>query len=450
MLKVWNVTLITLAFVCALLGTFLVRSGILQSIHAFGASTVGGPLLILIAAVAIGATALIVSRLPDLKPERRIESLLSRESIFVINNVLLVLLTFVVFFGTFFPLIAELFTGTRSSLGEPWFQRWVAPLGVLLVLFTGIGPLFAWGKLSAQAARRVLVWPAVGALVTAVVLILVSDAADSPWALFLFSFAAFTAIALTQEFWRAGSARRTLTGDSFPAALVGAVARNRRRYGGYIVHAGIAILLVGIAASSSFQTNKDLRLDVGESATVGDYEVTYKGLAADPQNERIAFHATMDVRKDGEQFALLAPARNYYPTADPMAGPLGRFFDGEATSEIGLKSGAGEDFWVAFQPDLSTLDDDIARGNKQLADLPPDAQGIAILALAQDYAESPPPANFRVIVNPLVVWIWVGALIALAGAALALWPTAEARRRVQAAYAARLGRELGAGAKSRP
>ena len=126
-----------------------------------------------------------------------------------------------------------------------------------------------------------------------------------------------------------------------------------------------------------------------------------------------------------------------------MAGPLGRYFDGEATSEIGLRSGAGEDFWAAFQPDLSTLDDDIARGNRQLANLPADAQGIAILALAEQYAQDPPAATFRVIVNPLVVWIWIGALVALGGAMLALWPSAEARRRVRAAYAARVGRELG-------
>jgi cytochrome c-type biogenesis protein CcmF len=450
MLKVWNVSLICGAFVLALLGTFLVRSGILQSIHAFGASTVGGPLLVLISIVAIGATALIVSRLGDMKPERRIESAVSREAIFLVNNLLLVGLAAIVFWGTFFPLIAEFFTGTRSSLGAPWFDRYVTPIGVLLVLFTGIGPLLAWGRLSRSAARRVLVWPTLAAVVAAIVLGVATDAADSPWALFLFAFAAFTFVALGQEFWRAGSARRALTGDGLPSAMFGAISRNRRRYGGYVVHVGIAILLVGIAASSSFQTNRDLRLDVGESASVGDYEVTYEGLSADPENERIAFLASLNVRKDGEQFALLAPARNYYPTQDPMAGPLGRYFEGEATSEIGLRSGAGEDFWAAFQPDLSVLDDDIARGNKQLADLPPDAQGIAILALAEKYAQDPPPATFRVIVNPLVVWIWIGALVALAGAMLALWPSAEARGRVQAAYAARLGKELGtAGAKSR-
>ena len=442
MLKVWNVSLIAMAFLLALLGTFLVRSGILQSIHAFGASTVGGPLLVLIAILTVGSTALIVSRLADLRPERRIESALSREAIFLVNNLLLVGLAAVIFWGTFFPLIAEFFTGTRSSLGGPWFDRYVTPIGVALVLFTGIGPLLAWGRLSAEAAKRLLLWPSMAAGAAAVLLAFSTDAADSPWALFLFAFAAFTLVALAQEFWRAGTARRALTGDVLPAAMAGAIARNRRRYGGYIVHAGIAILLVGIAASSSFQTNRDLRLEVGESAQVGDYEVTYERLAADPQSERVAFIATLDVRRDGEQFALLAPARNYYPTQNPMAGPIGRYFEGEATSEIGLRSGAREDFWAAFQPDLSVLDDEIARGNRQLADLPPDAQGIAILALAERYAQNPPPATFRVIVNPLVMWLWIGALVSLAGALLALWPSAEARRRARAAYAARVGREV--------
>jgi cytochrome c-type biogenesis protein CcmF len=216
---------------------------------------------------------------------------------------------------------------------------------------------------------------------------------------------------------------------------------NRRRYGGYIVHAGIAILLIGIAASSSYQTSRDLRLDVGESAQVGDYNLTYERLTADPANERIAFAATLDVEKDGEH-RTLTPARNYSPTQDPSAGPIGRYFEGEATSEVGLRAGPGGDLWTAFQPNLSTMDADIARGNKQLADTGPDAQAIAITFLAENYAADPPPATFRVNVNPLVIWIWIGALIAVMGAVFAAWPAAEGRRRMQAAYAARVGQDL--------
>jgi cytochrome c-type biogenesis protein CcmF len=443
MLKAWNVSLICGAFCLSLLGTFLVRSGILQSIHAFGASTVGGPLLALIGLTAIGSTLLILSRRAELRPERRIGSPLSREGVFLINNLLLVGLAAVIFWGTFFPLIAELFTGTRSSLAAPWFDRYTTPLAILLVLFTGIGPLLAWGSLTPAAARRVLLWPGLVAIATALVLALVSDAAGNLWALALFAFAAFALFALGQEFWRAGATRRSLTGEPMGTALGRAVARNRRRYGGYVVHAGIAVLLIAVAASSSFQTKRDLRLRVGQSARVGDYTVTYKRLTADPANERIAFSALLDVRKDGRQFATLTPARNYYPTQDPSAGPIGRYFDGEATSEVGLRSSGGGDLWTAFQPDLTSIQPQIDRGNRQLAKAGPQAQGIAIIALADAYAANPPPANFRVIVNPLVVWVWIGGLIALGGALFALWPSAEARRRVDAAYAARLGRELG-------
>ena len=443
MLKVWNVSLISGTFCLCLLGTFLVRSGVLQSIHAFGASTVGGPLLALIAVVAIGSTLLIVTRLDQLRPERRIDSLLSRESIFLVNNLLLVGLAVVIFWGTFFPLISEFFTGERHSLAAPWFDRYVTPIGVLLVLFTGIGPLLAWGRLSASAARRLLLWPVLAAAGTVAVLLVVSDAGRHPWALLVFAFAAFSLVALAGEFWRAGATRRALTGEPYPRALAQAVGRNRRRYGGYVVHAGIVLTLIGIAASSSFQTNRDLRLQVGQSADVGDYTINYRKLTADPRNERIAFDAQLDVTRDGKHFATLNPARNYYPTQDPSAGAIGRYFMGESTSEVGLKTGAGGDLWTAFQPDLSVLNPAIIRGNRQLANLPPNAQGIAILALAQHYVQDPPPANFRVILNPLVGWIWIGALIALAGAVMAGWPALESRRRLEAAYRARLGRELG-------
>src|ERR687892_474350 len=341
MLKVWNVSLICATFALCLLGTFLVRSGVLQSIHAFGASTVGGPLLGLIAVVAIGSTLLIVSRLNDLRPERRIDSLLSRESIFLVNNLLLVGLAAVIFWGTFFPLISEFFTGERHSLAAPWFDRYVTPLGVALVLFTGIGPLLAWGRLSSSSARTLLLWPGLAAAATAIVLLVASDAGGHPWALFVFGFAAFSLVALAGEFWRAGASRRALTGEPYPRALVRAVGRNRRRYGGYLVHAGIALTLIGIAASSSFQTNRDLNLQVGQTAQVGDYTIRYERLTADPQSERIAFAAHLDVTRDGKRFAALAPARNYYPSSDPSSGAIGRFFMGEATSEVGLETGAG-------------------------------------------------------------------------------------------------------------
>src|SRR4051812_38216932 len=235
MLKVWNVSMIVATFALALLGTFLVRSGILESIHAFGASTVGAPLLILIGVVIAGSAALIVSRLGDLRSERRIESLASREAVFLVNNLLLIGLAVVIFWGTFFPLISEVFTGEKSSLGSPWFDRYTAPLAILLVLFTGIGPLLAWRRVSPGALWRLVRAPLAVAAVATVAVAVFTDALDHPAAFILFAFAFFALAALAAEFWRGAAAQRALSGGGYLAGLRTVVARNRRRYGGYIV-----------------------------------------------------------------------------------------------------------------------------------------------------------------------------------------------------------------------
>jgi cytochrome c-type biogenesis protein CcmF len=467
MLKVWNVSLVVTAFALALLGTFLVRSGILESIHAFGASTVGEPLLGLIAIVVIGSAALIVSRLDGLRSERRIESLASRESIFLVNNLLLVGLAAVVFWGTFFPLISEAVTGEKSSLGAPWFDRYVAPLAIVLVLFTGIGPLLAWRRISAGYLWRLVRWPLAAAVVATVAVAVLTDAIDHPMALALFACAFFALAALVSEFWRGASAQRALGGGSAFAALGRVVGRNRRRYGGYIVHAGIAIVFLAVAASSSFQTSSDLRLLPGESGEVGDYTVTYVEPTADIDDveQRLSFGSVIEVERDGEPFTTLTPSRNYYSatTATDGAGPLRSFFEGEATSEVGRRESVSGDLWTAMRPDLTPLDDVIAEVDRELVrglpdDISPqgptpeqieamqtyrDRQGQAIGNLAALYIARPLPVDFRVNFNPFVIWIWLGGAIGIAGALLAVWPAAEARRRrVSDVYAARLAREL--------
>jgi len=466
MLRVWNVSLIVAAFALALLGTFLVRSGILQSIHAFGDSTVGGPLLGLIAVVVIGSAALIVSRLDALRGERRIESLASRESVFLVNNLLLIGLVAVIFWGTFFPLISEAVTGERSSLGSPWFDRYTAPLAILLVLFTGLGPLFAWRSLSRGALWRLVRTPAAIAATVTVALAALTDALSEPLALAMFCFAAFSLAALSQEVLRGASAQRALSGGSFPAALARLVARNRRRYGGYVVHAGIAILLIAVAASSSFQTSVDARLLPGESAEVGELTVTYREPTAeiDPVEQKLTFGAVLDVSEDGRPVSTLRPSRNYYSgRGDGSAGPLRSFFEGEATSEVGRRAGPGGDLWTAMRPDLTPLDEVLTRVDRELERSVPEigpagpgpaeleamrayaaAQGDAIENFASLYLARPLPVDFRVNLNPLVIWVWIGGAIAVAGALFALWPApAAARRRVSELRAARLARELG-------
>jgi cytochrome c-type biogenesis protein CcmF len=461
MLKVWNACLIVATFSLALLGTFLVRSGVLQSIHAFGDSTVGPYILALIGVVLIGSTALIVSRLDDLRSEKRIDSLASRESVFLVNNLLLVALTAAIFWGTFFPLISELFTGERASLAAPWFDRYTTPPAIVLVLFTGIGPLLAWRRISWDSARRVFLVPAIVGVLAGVGLALVSDAAHRPWALALFAFAAFALTGLAQEFWRGAAARRTLSGGSMPAALAAVVSRNRRRYGGYIVHAGVAVLLIGIAASSSFQTNRDVRLGPGQSAVVDGRKVTYVRPTAKIDGLAFTAGAVLKVERDGKSF-LLHPTRRFYRPTGVGATTISNYFAGESDSEIGLKAGLGSDFWTAIQPSIVGVQrraraadrgfkaclsgapgtpqqcravSRLMRGAAANPRLRPLAlaqidslQAATAKQIAAGYLAEDAPATFRVIVNPLATWIWIGGLIALSGALIAIWPARGARR----------------------
>jgi len=462
MLKVWNVSLICATFSLALLGTFLVRSGILDSIHAFGESTVGAPLLALIGLVVVGSTLLIVSRTADLRSEKRIDSLVSREAIFLVNNLLLVGLAVVIFWGTFFPLISEVFTGDKASLAAPWFDRYTTPLAILLVLFTGIGPLFAWRRVSLGSAKRLLARPAIAAAAVTGLLAAFTDARSHPLALVMFGFAAFTLAALLQEFARGAAAYRSLSGGSYGRALMALFARNRRRYGGYVVHAGLAILLIAVAASSSFQTSRDLRLRPGESAVVDNYKITYEKPTAeiDPPEQRLTFGSVLAVTKNGKPYATLYPSRNYYSGvgAPTGGGPIRSFFEGEATSEVGRRTTVGGDLWTSMIPDLGPMNHLIASADNRLERIgrgikPGDVQaqqafgalqGLAVRKIEQRYLADPPPANFRVNVNPLVTWIWVGGAIAVIGGLVAIWPAPEARRRrVADVYAARLARDLG-------
>jgi cytochrome c-type biogenesis protein CcmF len=462
MLRVWNVCLIVGTFSMALLGTFLVRSGVLQSIHAFGDSTVGPYILGLIAVVLIGSTALIVSRLDALRSPRRIDSLVSREAVFLVNNLLLVGLTAVIFWGTFFPLISELFTGEKASLAAPWFDRYTTPLAILLVLFTGIGPLLAWRRVSWDSAKRVFRVPLIVAAATLVGLLLFSDAGEKPWALALFAFAAFALSGLLQEFWTGARARREVSGDSTPAALVGVVARNRRRYGGYVVHVGVAVLLIGIAASSSFQTNRDVVLRPGQSVEVDGREIAYVKPTVAVDRQKFTFGAVLLVSEDGKRVATLHPSRRFFRPTGQASGTIGSFFAGEATSEVGLRAGLGSDLWTAVQPDVSSVQRRLRAADRgfeaciQGAPGTPaqcEAIGALMRAAAQDpslrapalaqlarlqsltasriartYLTDRSPTTFKVIVDPLVTWIWIGGLIAMAGAAIALWPSRGRRR----------------------
>ncbi|HEX3042991.1 MAG TPA: cytochrome c-type biogenesis CcmF C-terminal domain-containing protein [Solirubrobacterales bacterium] len=462
MLKVWNATLIVGTFSMALLGTFLVRSGVLQSIHAFGDNTVGPYILGLIGVVLIGSTALIVSRLDDLRSPKRIDSLASRESVFLVNNLLLVGMTLVIFWGTFFPLISELFTGEKASLAAPWFDRYTTPLAIGLVLFTGIGPLLAWRRVSWESAKRVFRAPLAVAAVVTLGLILFTDAAEQLWALALFAFAAFALTGLAQEFWTGAAARKRLSGEPGGQALVGLVSRNRRRYGGYIVHVGIVVLLIGVAASSSFQTNRDVELRPGESTVVDGRTITYVKPTVTVDEEKLGFGSVLRIEEDGKVVDTLRPSRQFFRPTGQETGTIGTYFAGEATSEVGLRPGPGHDLWIAEAPNIAGVQRGVRLADKGFQacvsgapGTPPQCkalgalmrasvgsptreaqaleqitklEGLAAVRVANTFLTSKAPSTFKVIVNPLVTWMWIGGLIALAGALIALWPSRGRRR----------------------
>jgi cytochrome c-type biogenesis protein CcmF len=450
MLKVWNVALIMTTGVLAILGTFLVRSGILDSIHAFGASTLGIPFVTLIGAMIVLATYLVVSRRELLRSEHRLDSLLSREAAFLGNNLVLVGLAFVVFWGTFFPLISEAVTGTKAAVGPPWFNRYTVPLALILVLLSGIGPVIAWRRATLANARRNFLWPCVAAL--AVLLFVVANgAAGRVTAAIMFVAAAFTVTVVAQEFWRGVGARRAMSSEGPAHALVSLVRRNRRRYGGYTVHVGMAVLFVGVAASSAFQHARDVRLQPKQTASVGGYDVRYARPTARVDErgrevERIALGADLEVRREGRLVARLHTERGYYPSAAPFAsGSLVQgLFEGEATSEVGLKAGPLRDLWTVIQPDPDSLNKVISALADKTTNKPVAQQQRAVLGLLDVYQRGIFPAQFRLIVSPMVTWIWVGGLIVFLGGLVAMWPAPDAaRRRVTAGYAARVAQELG-------
>jgi cytochrome c-type biogenesis protein CcmF len=454
MLKVWNVSLVLATGVLAILGTFLVRSGILNSIHAFGASTLGIPFLILIVTMIGGSIILVATRADGLRSEHRLDSLLSREAVFLLNNLVLVGLCFVIFWGTFFPLISEAVTGNQASVGPPWFDKYVVPLTLVLVLLSGLGPLIAWRRATAANFRRNLLGPigvGVGAaLATGLWL------QREPAAIAMFGLVAFVLTAVGQELWRGVRARRAMAGGSIPGALFALVRRNRRRYGGYLVHAGMAVLFLGIAASSGFQDERDVRLGVGQTSRVGGYDVTYTRptaklvTAPNGRLERIDLGADLRLVRGGRTVSTLHTHKSYFPSSAPILGAVSRFFEGEATSEVGLRAGLDKDVWSAISPDTDRLRPVIEQGDKVFAG--PGAKlsaaqremflGETLRGLTAKYTHNPPPATFRLLVSPMVQWIWIGALLVFLGGLIAIWPPPRtAGSRARAAYAARVGRE---------
>jgi cytochrome c-type biogenesis protein CcmF len=460
MLKVWNVSLVLASGTLAVLGTFLVRSGILDSIHAFGASTLGVPFVVLLVLMVAGGIGLVLWRRDRLRSEARLDSLLSREAVFLFQNLVLVAMVFVIFWVTFFPLISEAITGTKVSVGPPAFRPFIVPLALVLVGLAGIGPIIAWRRVTPSNLRRSFLFPVLAGLVCAIALVAAGGVDTRPFALAMFALGTFVLASVAQELWRGVGARRAMTHELPPLALLRLVRRNRRRYGGYIVHAGIALLLIGVAASSSFQHSRNVTLRPGQSAGVDGYRITYVKPTVAATAQKLSFGAVLRVSQRGKPVTTLRTTRGFYPSQDPSLGPIGRFFNGEADSDVGLRAGLTRDIWTVVNPDLTPLDRVISQGDRtfsaaisqaeaRASSLPPSkAQASlgqlwqlrdeAIVGIASRFATRPWPINFLFIVDPLVSWIWIGALVVAFGGLIALWPLpALARHRVTAPAPAR-------------
>ena len=466
MLKTWNVSLILGTGTMAIVGTFLVRSGILSSIHAFVSDPgLNIAFVSLIAVMIVASVGLVVWRRDRLRSEATLDSLLSREAVFLFQNLVLVALALVIFWVTFFPLISQAITGTQVSVGPPAFRPFVVPLALIVVLLSGVGPIIAWRRVTLANLRRSFTFPLAVGLTTLVVVLATVGTGGSAFAIAMFSCGAFVLASVGQEFWRGTRARGAMSHEAPPVALAQLVRRNRRRYGGYVVHAGLAVLLIGVAASTSFQHSRYASLMPGQSARVDGYTVRYVRPTAEATAQKISLGAVLQVSKGGHRVTTLDTRHELYPSQDASLGPIGRFFNGSDETRIGLHSGFTRDIWTVVNPSIQPIQGLINQGNRvftqaelsamsRVAKLPSaqaqaalaplwQARDRAITELVARYVSHPWPVTFLFIVSPLVMWLWIGALIVIAGALIALWPAPAVARlwSRSAAYAGRLARE---------
>jgi cytochrome c-type biogenesis protein CcmF len=451
MLRVWNVSLVLLAGILAMVGDFLVRSGILSSIHAF----VPDPALdiafvAIVAVMTLGAVGLVVWRYESLRSVASIDSIFSREAMFVAQNMVLVALTLVVFWVTFFPLISQAITGNEINVGQAAFLPFVDPLAIAVVALAGIAPIIPWRRMSLDKLVPNFAFPVVVGLLTLVVLLLVPGVSDHTPSLAMFCAAAFVAATVVQEFARGTRVRARASGEAPPLALVRLVSRNRRRYGGYLVHLGVVIALVGVAASTSFQHQRRATLRPGQSVRSDGYTFTYVRPVAAATSQKLEFGAIMRVARGGHPVTTLRTIYEVYPSATSSA-PLGRFFEtnlgASVESAVGLDAGLTHDIWVVVSADTQPLDPIISRGDaafsramNAILSLPPREQAQRLAALFQlrdravqeltdRWVSHPWPTQFLIEVSPLVTWLWLGGIIAAVGGLISLWPGRSRRSR---------------------
>jgi len=391
MLKVWNMILIILTFSLSILGTFLTRSGVVSSVHAFAASSIGGWFLAFLIVMVCFSLVLLFLRLPQLKAQNEIESMVSREAGFLFNNLLLVGAAFSILWGTLFPILSEAVQGVKITVGPPFFNRINVPLGLGLLLLTGIGPVLAWRKSSGKGLRRNLTLPAVVAAGTAAVAAFVVGV-KHPYSLVSFALAAFVTTVTFMEFARGTAARARNTGESWPVALVRLILKNKRRYGGYIIHLGIVVLFIGLTGKA-FTQEGQFELGPGESAQVGHYTIRMVRMENHNEPNYRAIRAYLAISKDGRDLGYLGPERRVYQATQ------------QPTSEVSIHSTLTEDLYTVFAS--PTTD-----GRKGI---------------------------IQVWLNPLVNFVWGGGLLVCFGTLVAMLPDRARRRRMERMMAGETG-----------
>jgi len=376
MLKHWNMVLIILTYDLVLFGTFLTRSGVLSSVHAFAQSAIGPLFFFFIGLTFIVSLSLLLYRWNDLKGESHLTSLFSREALFLLNNLLFIGILVICFWGVIFPLISELATGQKVTVGPPFYERATGPLFAGLLLLMGIAPLAAWRHSTAKTLGRAMWKPFIASLVVLGIVLIAGI--RQPAALLAFWLCAFVISVTLYEFWRGALARHRKSDESLPLALWRLIGRNRRRYGGYVIHLGVVLMAIGIIGIEVFQTETQGTIAQGESISLGNYAITYDSLANfDTNDGRNVARAVVTVYKNGDAVGELYPRRDYYyESQQPMTIP-------------GVRSTWEDDFYVLLV----------------------DWQPVSTIG-----------ATFKIYHNPLVNWLWIGGLAFSLGTLIAAWP----------------------------
>jgi len=378
MLRTWNLSLIIGTFLLTVLGTFLTRSGVLDSVHAFTEGAIGPLLMGFMAVVTLVSLGLIAWRSDRLRVPGKLDGVLSRESAFILNNLLFVAFTFTVLLGTLFPLVVEAMQGERISVGSPYFNMVTVPIGLAILFLMGVGPALPWRRTSADRMKREFWIPSVvGALTAGISWV---AGVHSVYPLLTFGFAGFVMTTIVEEFRKGVSARQRIGGVSVPKALLQLFQRNNRRYGGYVVHTGIVVVIVALAASGTWRFEKERTLERGESLQIGEYQVQLDDIWAQQEPRRFVVGSTFSVWQAGERTGQLEPSLNFYESGQGSGQPI-------ATPAV--KSSLTKDLY------LSVMAFDRQEGRH---------------------------ATIRAIVNPMVPWLWIGGMIVALGAALSMWP----------------------------